>query len=80
MVSDVINLHHYIQDLPQEIQLVTGWGKHSTVFGHSPVKERVKALLDSLDSPFAVPEHNIGCLVADRGKAVQVEHIRLTLS
>ena len=30
-----------IRDLPEQIQVVTGWGKHSTVFGHSPVKERV---------------------------------------
>jgi pentatricopeptide repeat protein len=56
-----------IRDLPEQIQVVTGWGKHSTVFGHSPVKERVLALLGGLNSPFDVPDHNIGCVVADRG-------------
>ena len=56
-----------IRDLPEEIQVVTGWGKHSTVYGHSPVKERTIATLSRLDSPFEVPSHNIGCLVADRG-------------
>ena len=29
-----------IRDLPEVIQVVTGWGKHSTVFGYSPVKGR----------------------------------------
>ena len=57
-----------IRDLPPQIQVVTGWGKHSTVFGHSPVKERVVALLGGLNSPFDVPDHNIGCVVADRGE------------
>ena len=56
-----------IRDLPEEIQVVTGWGKHSTVYGHSPVKERAVATLSRLNSPFEVPSHNIGCLVADRG-------------
>ena len=56
-----------IRDLPEQIQVVTGWGKHSQVFGRSPVKERVLALLGGLNSPFDVPEHNIGCVVADRG-------------
>ena len=56
-----------IRDLPEEIQVVTGWGKHSTVYGHSPVKERAIATLGRLDSPFSIPAHNIGCLVADRG-------------
>ena len=56
-----------IRDLPEQIQVVTGWGKHSTVYGHSPVKERVLALLGGLNSPFDVPDHNIGCVVADRG-------------
>ena len=57
-----------IRDLPPQIQVVTGWGKHSTVFGHSPVKERVVALLGGLNSPFDVPDHNIGCVVAERGE------------
>ena len=57
-----------IRDLPEQIQVVTGWGKHSTVFGYSPVKERVIALLDGLNSPFSVPVHNIGCVVAERGE------------
>ena len=57
-----------IRDLPEEIQIITGWGKHSTVFGYSPVKERVIALLDGLNSPFEVPDHNIGCVTADRGE------------
>lgn len=56
-----------IRDLPEEIQVVTGWGKHSTVYGHSPVKERTLATLNRLNSPFEVPSHNIGCLVANRG-------------
>ena len=55
-----------IRDLPEQIQVVTGWGKHSTVFGYSPVKERVIALLGGLNSPFDVPEHNIGCVVAEK--------------
>ena len=57
-----------IRDLPDQIQVVTGWGKHSTVFGYSPVKERVLALLGGLNSPFIVPEYNIGCVVAERGE------------
>ena len=57
-----------IRDLPEQIQVVTGWGKHSTVFGYSPVKERVIALLGGLNSPFDVPDHNIGCVVAHRGE------------
>ena len=57
-----------IRELPEQIQVVTGWGKHSTVFGCSPVKERVLALLDGLNSPFFVPDHNIGCVIADRGE------------
>ena len=56
-----------IRDLPETIQVVTGWGKHSTVYGHSPVKERTIATLSRLDSPFEVPSHNIGCVVANRG-------------
>ena len=56
-----------IRDLPETIQVVTGWGKHSTVYGHSPVKERTIATLSRLDSPFEVPPHNIGCVVANRG-------------
>lgn len=56
-----------IRDLPEQIQVVTGWGKHSTVYGHSPVKERTVATLGRLNSPFAVPQSNIGCLIADRG-------------
>jgi len=56
-----------IRDLPEEIQVVTGWGKHSTVYGHSPVKERTMATLKRLNSPFEVPAHNIGCLIANRG-------------
>lgn len=63
----VASLPAQIRDLPEQIQVVTGWGKHSTVFGHSPVKERVLALLGGLNSPFDVPDHNIGCVVADRG-------------
>ena len=38
------------------------------MFGYSPVKERVIALLDGLNSPFEVPDHNIGCVTADRGE------------
>jgi hypothetical protein len=61
------NIPLQIRDLPDQIQVVTGWGKHSTVFGYSPVKERVLALLSGLNSPFIVPEYNIGCVVAERG-------------
>ena len=56
-----------IRDLPEEISVVTGWGKHSTVYGRSPVKTRVLATMKALNSPFTVPERNIGSVVADRG-------------
>ncbi|KAK3277127.1 hypothetical protein CYMTET_14846, partial [Cymbomonas tetramitiformis] len=53
------------QRLPMQLQVITGWGKHSSVTGHSPVKERVIFLLDTLDSPFSVPSTNKGCLLAE---------------
>ena len=56
-----------IRDLPDEISVVTGWGKHSTVYGRSPVKTRVLATMKALNSPFTVPEKNIGSVVAERG-------------
>jgi len=56
-----------IRDLPEEISVVTGWGKHSTVYGRSPVKTRVLATMKALNSPFTVPEKNIGSVVAERG-------------
>ena len=62
-----IDLPVSIRDLPDEIQVVTGWGKHSTVYGRSPVKTRVLATMKALNSPFTVPQTNIGCIVADRG-------------
>jgi len=52
------------QRLPSELKLITGWGKHSTVTGQSPVKDRVVQLLAAIKSPFEMPEDNIGCLVA----------------
>ena len=67
-VSPRLSVPIQIRDLPEKIQVITGWGKHSNVFGYSPVKERVIALLDGLNSPFEVPDHNIGCVIADRGE------------
>tara|TARA_B100000405_G_scaffold29665_1_gene20951 strand:+ start:669 stop:3179 length:2511 start_codon:yes stop_codon:yes gene_type:complete len=67
-VSPRLSVPIQIRDLPEKIQVITGWGKHSNVFGYSPVKERVIALLDGLNSPFEVPDHNIGCVTADRGE------------
>eukprot|EP00240_Pyramimonas_obovata_P002685 CAMPEP_0118925522 /NCGR_PEP_ID=MMETSP1169-20130426/3398_1 /TAXON_ID=36882 /ORGANISM="Pyramimonas obovata, Strain CCMP722" /LENGTH=798 /DNA_ID=CAMNT_0006866847 /DNA_START=254 /DNA_END=2650 /DNA_ORIENTATION=- len=56
--------------LPAELKVITGWGKHSAVTGHSPVKERVVQLLATIKSPFRIPEGNLGCLVAS-GESVQ---------
>jgi hypothetical protein len=51
-------------------KVVTGWGKRSRVKGTSMVREAVGELLQQLDSPFAEPANNPGCLVAD-GQAVR---------
>ena len=63
-----VNRAHAVQiAISIRIQVVTGW-KHSTVFGHSPVKERVVALWGT-QLPFDVPDHNIGCVGGARGSA-----------
>ncbi|KAK3262832.1 hypothetical protein CYMTET_28338, partial [Cymbomonas tetramitiformis] len=49
---------------PDKIKIVTGWGKHSDAYGKSEVKDGVESILDSLSSPFRVPEQNPGILVA----------------
>ena len=51
-------------------KVVTGWGKRSRVKGTSMVREAVGELLQQLDSPFAEPANNPGCLVAG-GDAVR---------
>eukprot|EP00241_Pyramimonas_parkeae_P003727 CAMPEP_0114238980 /NCGR_PEP_ID=MMETSP0058-20121206/8208_1 /TAXON_ID=36894 /ORGANISM="Pyramimonas parkeae, CCMP726" /LENGTH=667 /DNA_ID=CAMNT_0001351115 /DNA_START=622 /DNA_END=2625 /DNA_ORIENTATION=+ len=52
------------QNLPSNLKVITGWGRHSAVTGYSPVKERVVTLLEQLRSPFRIPVDNPGCLEA----------------
>lgn len=51
-------------NLPENIVLVTGWGKHSREVGTCEVKDAVVEFLDAMDSPFHVPEDNPGRMVA----------------
>lgn len=57
-------------EIPAEITVVCGFGKHSNVRGESPVKVLVKEMLMKMKSPLRIDRKNIGCFVA-KGKAVK---------
>lgn len=52
------------EDIPAEIRIICGSGKHSTVRGESPVKHLVKELMVRTESPMRIDRKNIGCFVA----------------
>lgn len=54
-------------DIPAEVRIICGSGKHSTVRGDSPVKHLVKVLMVRTESPLRIDRKNIGCFVA-KGK------------
>ncbi|KAL3687887.1 hypothetical protein R1sor_014196 [Riccia sorocarpa] len=49
--------------VPDKIEIVTGWGKHSRVSGLSLVKNAVQNMLGALGSPFYIDSANAGCFV-----------------
>ncbi|KAL2629880.1 hypothetical protein R1flu_014566 [Riccia fluitans] len=49
--------------VPEKIEIVTGWGKHSRVSGFSLVKNAVQNMLGALGSPFYIDSTNAGCFV-----------------
>lgn len=55
------------EDIPAEITVICGSGKHSTVRGESPVKHLVKEIMVRTESPMRIDRKNIGCFVA-KGK------------
>lgn len=55
------------EDIPAEVRIICGSGKHSTVRGESPVKHLVKELMIRTKSPLRIDRKNIGCFVA-KGK------------
>ncbi|KAL9243380.1 hypothetical protein vseg_017274 [Gypsophila vaccaria] len=56
-------------DVPTEITVVCGVGKHSSVRGDSPVKAMVREILLRAGSPLRIDRKNTGCFIA-KGKAV----------
>lgn len=57
------------RDLPHQLSILTGWGKHSKVAGDSVVKREVDSHLANMESPFRVSKQNEGRIVAS-GPAV----------
>lgn len=55
------------EDIPAEITVICGSGKHSTVRGESPVKHLVKEIMVRTESPMRIDRKNVGCFVA-KGK------------
>ncbi|XP_019150718.1 PREDICTED: pentatricopeptide repeat-containing protein At2g17033 isoform X2 [Ipomoea nil] len=51
-------------ELPNEIRVVCGSGKHSAVRGKSPVKDLVKKMIVQMKCPLRNDDKNIGCFVA----------------
>ncbi|AES62917.1 pentatricopeptide (PPR) repeat protein [Medicago truncatula] len=58
-------------DIPAEITVVCGVGKHSNVRGESPVKVLVKEMMMKMKGPLRIDRKNTGCFVA-KGKAVKI--------
>ncbi|CAM6096488.1 unnamed protein product [Calypogeia fissa] len=50
-------------DVPDRIEIVTGWGKHSRVSGFSKIKNVVENILQALHAPFYIDNSNVGCFV-----------------
>lgn len=58
-------------EIPAEITVVCGVGKHSNVRGESPVKVLLKEMMMKMKSPLRIDRKNTGCFVA-KGKAVKI--------
>ncbi|KAK9668940.1 hypothetical protein RND81_13G097200 [Saponaria officinalis] len=56
-------------EVPAEITVVCGVGKHSSVRGDSPVKAMVREVLLRAKSPLRIDRKNTGCFIA-KGKSV----------
>lgn len=54
----------YTGRVPERIEIITGWGKHSRVTGSSLVRHAVQNMLASLGSPFYMENSNLGCFVS----------------
>lgn len=54
----------YTGRVPDRIDIITGWGKHSRVTGSSLVRHAVQNMLTALGSPFYLDNANLGCFVS----------------
>ncbi|CAB4271903.1 unnamed protein product [Prunus armeniaca] len=52
------------QQLPNLLSILTGWGKHSKVVGHSTLRRAIEALLTSMGAPFRVAKCNLGRFIS----------------
>ncbi|PKI59828.1 pentatricopeptide repeat-containing protein At2g17033 [Punica granatum] len=50
--------------VPEEVTIICGSGKHSSIRGESPIKGMVRELLIRAKSPMRIDRKNNGCLVA----------------
>lgn len=75
MQKRLLNASNY--EIPAEITLVCGVGKHSSVRGESPVKALVKEMMVKMKGPLRIDRKKGGCFVA-KGKAVKVWLCELT--
>lgn len=56
--------------VPEEVTVICGSGRHSSIRGESPVKGMVRELLVRAKSPMRIDRKNNGCLVA-KGRALK---------
>ncbi|XP_058753486.1 pentatricopeptide repeat-containing protein At2g17033-like [Vicia villosa] len=75
MQKRLLNASNY--EIPDEITVVCGVGKHSSVRGESPVKALVKEMMMKMKGPLRIDRKKDGCFVA-KGKAVKVWLCELT--
>ncbi|KAF2309702.1 hypothetical protein GH714_004669 [Hevea brasiliensis] len=68
----LLNIRSIVFDghkLPKLLSILTGWGKHSKVVGHSALRRAVEALLTSMGAPFQLARCNLGRFIS-RGSVV----------
>lgn len=51
-------------EIPAQITVVCGSGKHSSIRGESPVKGLVKQMMVRMNCPMRIDRYNVGCFVA----------------
>ncbi|KAK2458960.1 Pentatricopeptide repeat (PPR) superfamily protein [Trifolium repens] len=69
MHKRLLNASNY--EIPAEITVVCGVGKHSNVRGESPVKALVKEMMMKMKGPLRIDRKNNGCFIA-KGKTIKI--------